>query len=135
MNSAFSCPGEFAVLHMLAFKIPEGNYPSPMSFHPFRVKWLTISKESYQVLSSILFIVFSHHVWHFATPWTVAFQAPLFMRFPRQEYCSGLPFAPPGDLPNPGTEPASLVLAGRFLPLSHQGSPLIYIVSSLSVPY
>ena len=40
-------------------------------------------------------------------PWTVARQAPLSMGFPRQEYQSGLPFPPPGDLPDPGIEPAS----------------------------
>ena len=36
-----------------------------------------------------------------ATPWTVAYQAPLSMEFSRQEYWSGLPFPSPGDLPNP----------------------------------
>ena len=41
-------------------------------------------------------------VWLFATPWTEAHQAPLSMRFSRQEYWSGLPFPSPGDLPNPG---------------------------------
>ena len=46
----------------------------------------------------------------FATPGTVAHQAPQSMGFSRQEYWSGLPFASPGDLPNPGTEPASLCL-------------------------
>ena len=40
-----------------------------------------------------------------ATPWTVALQAPLLMGFPRQEYWSGLPFPPPVDLPDSGTEP------------------------------
>ena len=40
-----------------------------------------------------------------ATPWTEARQAPLSMGFSRQEYWSGLPFPPPGDLPNPGIEP------------------------------
>ena len=44
------------------------------------------------------------------TPWTVACQAPMFMEFSRQEYRSGLPFSPPGDLPDPGIEPASLTL-------------------------
>ena len=39
-----------------------------------------------------------------ATPWTVAYQAPLSMGFSRQEYWSGLPFPFPGDLPNPGFE-------------------------------
>ena len=41
----------------------------------------------------------------FATPWTVAHQAPLSTVFPRQEYWSGLPFPSPEDLPNPGIEP------------------------------
>ena len=50
------------------------------------------------------------HVQVFATPWTVARQAPLS----RQEYCSGLPFPPPGDLPDPGIEPAIPALAGGF---------------------
>ena len=36
------------------------------------------------------------------------------MGFPRQEYCSGLPFPPPGDLPNPGIKPVSAALAGKF---------------------
>ena len=42
------------------------------------------------------------------TPWTVARQAPLSMGLSRQEYCSGLPFPPPGNLPDPGIEPGSL---------------------------
>ena len=41
-------------------------------------------------------------------------KAPLSMEFPRQQYESGLPFPSPGDLPSPGTEPASATLAGRF---------------------
>ena len=65
-------------------------------------------------------------VWLFATLWTVACQAPLSMEFSRQEYWSGLLFAIPRDLPNPGIRPASSPLAGRFLPLSHQGSPMKY---------
>ena len=50
----------------------------------------------------------------FATPWTVAHQAPLSMGFSRQEYWSGLPFLPPGDLPHPGIKPASPALADGF---------------------
>ena len=46
----------------------------------------------------------------FVTPWTVAHQAPLSMGFLRQEYWSGLPSHPPGDLPDPGTEPVSSAL-------------------------
>ena len=60
-------------------------------------------------------------VQHFVTPWTGACQAPLSMGFSRQEYWSGLPCPPPGDLPNPGIEPPSLkspALAGRFFTTS-----------------
>ena len=52
-------------------------------------KWL--SSMYVHIYASCCWAVFSC-VWLFATPWTVACQAPLFMRFPRQEYCSGLPF-------------------------------------------
>ena len=50
------------------------------------------------------------HVWLFATPWTVDYQAPPSMGFSKQEYCSGLPFPSPGDIPNPGIEPGSPTL-------------------------
>ena len=62
----------------------------------------------------------------FATPWTVARQAPLSMGFSRPEYWSGLPCPPPGDLPDSGMEPVSPVapaLHADSLPLSHRGSP------------
>ena len=50
----------------------------------------------------------------FLQPWTVACQAPLFMDFSRQEHWSRLPRPSPGDLPDPGIEPESPELAGRF---------------------
>ena len=46
----------------------------------------------------------------FATPWTVAYEAPPSMEFSWQEYWSGLPFPSPGDLPHPGIEPLSPAL-------------------------
>ena len=46
----------------------------------------------------------------FEIPWTVARQAPLYLKFSRQEYWSGLPFPPPGNLPDPGIEPKSPAL-------------------------
>ena len=56
----------------------------------------------------------------FATPWTEAHQPPLSLGFPRQEHWSGLSFTSPGDLPNPGVRPASLVscvsCTGRRIP-------------------
>ena len=68
-------------------------------------------------------------VWLFVTPWTVAHQAPLSMEFSRQEYWSGLPFASPGDLPDPGMEPASPALQADSSPLSQQGSPSLLILT------
>ena len=50
----------------------------------------------------------------FETPWTVAWQSPLSMGSPRQEYQSGLPFPSPGHLPKPGTESESSALAAGF---------------------
>ena len=47
----------------------------------------------------------------FATLWTVAHQAPLSMEVSRQEYLSGLPCPPPGNLPNPGIEPVSAAVS------------------------
>ena len=61
------------------------------------------------------------------TPWIVAFQAPLCVGFSRQEYWSGLPFPPPGDLPDPGTEPtspASPALAGGVFTAEQPGKLL-----------
>ena len=57
----------------------------------------------------------------FVNPWTVAYQALLFMGFSRQEYWSGFPSPPPGDLPDPGIKPAFLTtlgLAGQFFTTS-----------------
>ena len=52
-------------------------------------------------------------------PGTIACQVPLSMGFPRQEYCSGLPFPSPGDLLDLGIEPISPALQADSLPLSH----------------
>ena len=60
----------------------------------------------------------------FVTLWTVAHQAPLSTGFSRQEYWSGLPCPPPGDLPDPGIKPASPTLQVDSLPLNDWKSPL-----------
>ena len=73
----------------------------PVSSGREGIRALTASGVHVCVLSHVLF---------FVTPWTVAQQAPLSMEFPRQEYWSGLPFPPPGDLPDPGIKPASGLL-------------------------
>ena len=66
------------------------------------------------------------HVTLSATPWTAALQAPLSMRFPRQEYWSGLPFSPPEDLPDPRikpTSPEAPALQAASLPPKPPGKP------------
>ena len=63
----------------------------------------------------------------FVTPWTEALQAPLSMGCSRQEYWNGLPFPPPGDLPDPGTKPMSPVspaLQEESLPTEPPGKPI-----------
>ena len=80
----------------------------------------------------------------FETPWTIAHQAPLSMKFPRQEYWSGLSCPFPGDLPDPGIEPqsfASPALQADSLPLYHLGKPRVlqsllntnFIIPELSI--
>ena len=69
----------------------------------------------------------------FATPWTVARQAPLSMEFLRQHYWSELPFASAGDLPDPGIDPVSPAWQADPLPPgSHLGSPntIVFILKS-----
>ena len=59
----------------------------------------------------------------FVIPWTVAHQALLSIGFSSQEYWSGLPFPPPGDLPDPGIEPTSPALTGGFFITEPPGKP------------
>ena len=71
----------------------------------------------------------------FATLWTVACQAPLSTGFSRQEYWSGLPCPPPGDLPTPGIEPTSPALAAGLFTTSAtwEARHLCLLSSKLSV--
>ena len=70
-------------------------------------------------------------VWLFATPWTIAHQAPLSMGFSRQEYWNGLPFPSPGNLPNPGIEPRSPTLQADALTSELPGKPCAYGIAIL----
>ena len=65
------------------------------------------------------------------TSGSIAPWAPLFMGFPRQEHCSGLPFPTPGDLPNPGIGPISSALAAGFFTPEPPGKPMIFIKSKM----
>ena len=84
---------------------------------------LSVQGEDYCLLSrksvSVSRSVMSHS---FATLWTIACQSPLSMGSSRQEYWSGLPFSPPGDLPDPMIESVSPALQVDSLLLSHLGS-------------
>ena len=66
----------------------------------------------------------------FLALWTVVIQAPLSVRFSRQEYWSGFPFPSPGDLPDSGTEPVSPALAGRFFTTKPPGKPFPWLYLS-----
>ena len=72
------------------------------------------------------------HIGLFETQWTVACQAPLSMVFSRQKYWNGLPYPPPGDLPNPGIKsafPVSLALQVDYLPTESPGKHILVIDS------
>ena len=79
--------------------------------------------------------VLSHfsHVRFFVTLWTVARQATLSMGLSRQEYWSGLPCPPLGDLPDPGIEPRSPALQADSLPSELQGKLTLIILKFLHI--
>ena len=73
----------------------------------------------------------------FVTPWTVALQAPLSMGFSRQEYWSGLPFPPSGDLPDSGIKPRSPLALHQKVNsslLSYLGKLITDCFNSVSLP-
>ena len=71
----------------------------------------------------------------FVTPSTVDYQVPLSMGFSRQEYWSGLPFPPPADLPDPGTEPGSPALQVDSLPTELSGKPFLSLHGDANLSY
>ena len=83
--------------------------PPPPPLPPAAQFWKQI-KNSLQTRERKVKVKLLHHFRLFATPWTIAYQAPLSMEFSRQEYWSGLPCLSPGDLSDPGIEPQSPTL-------------------------
>ena len=75
------------------------------------------------------------HVQLFATPWTVAYQAPPSMGFSRQECRGGLPFPSPGDLPDPGIKPGSPALQADTLLSELPGKPFRYDLNQIPYDY
>ena len=67
----------------------------------------------------------------FANPWAIAYQAPLSMKFSRQDYWSGLRLPTPGDFPNPGIELACLVLVYIFFTAATPGYPRFVCVPKI----
>ena len=96
---------------------PGKHFPFPS----FLSNSALVNNDLEKVLLLLLLLLIAKSCPTLETPWTVACWAPLSMEFSRQEYWSELPLPTPGDLPNPGIEPASLTspaLAGRFLTTS-----------------
>ena len=97
-----------------------------LCFHCWVPGWRTkiphAAPHSWKII--LLLLLFSHSVVSdsFATPWTLARQAPLSMGFPRQEYGSGLPFPSQGIFPTQGSNPHLLHWQADSLPQSHQRS-------------
>ena len=100
---------------------PAKNVILPLKHHLFHWQTNIISMtESGSKLEKVKSL---SHVRLFATPRAVAHQAPPSMGFSRQEYCSGLPFPSPGDLPDPGIEPRSPALQADALISEPPGKP------------
>ena len=85
----------------------------------YTLEWFLTRQWKWKLLS---------RVWLFETPWTIQ-----CMEFSRPEYCSGLPFPSPGDLPNPGIEPRSPALQADSLPAKPPGKTRNIGVGSLSL--
>ena len=66
------------------------------------------------------------------TPWTVAYQVPLSVRFPRQEYWSGLPLPSLGDLPDSEIKPASPAWSGEFFTTEPSEKPCFHILATVN---
>ena len=132
-------PGHFALSGWPSLSLfPNLRQPAQMSLHSWRFCILRHTwKNSYlhppphlyrRILGlwhpyAWMLCMLSHfsHVWLFATPWTAAHQALLSIGLSREEYWSGLLCPPPGDFPNPGTEPKSFrspALTGGFFTTS-----------------
>ena len=121
-------PGEGPGLGNLCL-LPELLHPKPVS----SLRLLPSPVTSLLTQPLVLRQSFSR-VRLFATLWTVAHQAPLSMEFSRQEYWSGLPFPPPGDFPDLGIKPMSLMspsLAGGFFTTSPTWEVPNYMVGEI----
>ena len=116
------CP-QVRSLHLGLFSCPGDRFIITSSLDSI---YTCINIQSFWLLVESL-----SHVQLYVNPWTVACWAPLSEGFLRQEYSSGLPFLPPGDLSDPGIEPVSPVLVDGFLTTEPLGSPLSDLLCSM----
>ena len=124
--SAVLCSGKGKIIKTVKRSVVVGSYREG----GMNRKWVEDFEGNENALHDTITVDIHHYVkwkWNrcyvrlFATPWTVAYQAPQSMEFSRQESWSGLPFPSSGDLPNPGIEPGSPTLQADTYHLSHQG--------------
>ena len=101
-----------------------------LSQNGFSSCWWSLPQSIYYFMACVRAQSWSH-VWLFVTPWTIAHQALLSVGSSRQDYWSGLPCPPPGALPDPGIEPTSPALAGRFFTTVPPGKPRSWVVFSV----
>ena len=118
------CAYSSAWVHFLRYPLA-GFCTSSRSLLKFTLRWALLW----------LCVCMLSQVWLFATPWIIAHQAPLSMKYSRQEYWSGLPFSSPGDLPDPGIELTSLVsleLAGGSHWATWEAPPSLAALSTIA---
>ena len=119
------------ILRLISFRIDWFDSLKPKGLSSPATQGISSSVHCF-LYGPTLTSVLSHfsRVQLFATLWTTARQAPPSMGFSRQEYWTGLPCPPPGDLPNPGIEPVTLkspALVGGVLPPALPGKPTSHI--------
>ena len=116
------CPLQFRLLSSRPVIMPADvtcpSHSRAPSLHalslPAKILRQQKSKAPVSALAALVGVCMLSRSQPFVIPWTVAYQAPLSMGFPRQEYWSGLPFPTQRDLPNPGIELTSPPLGGEF---------------------
>ena len=114
----------------LHLRIPSCKLFAVRAYQESRIKSLSVcmswshdARKTIAWIKSILHMCLSLSWFWLCDPWTIAYQDPLSVGFPRQEYWSALPFPPPGDLPNRGIKPASPALQADSVPSEPPGNP------------